>query len=76
MENQVEKEYFRQWSLRYAKAALIEKFGHKCAGCGVTNKKLYVHHFRYDWDCTIDDMILLCEGCHACFTQLQGEHHD
>lgn len=37
-----------------------------CEGCGVKSNYLHVHHIHYRnlTDCTLNDLVTLCENCH------------
>jgi hypothetical protein len=61
--------YPKEWS-KQLKEMIRERDGHICQLCFIpqeeTNKLLAVHHIDYDKDnCKPDNLISLCNGCHA-----------
>lgn len=64
------KQYLKTAHWLLVKKAALERAGGKCQICG-SPQKLGVHHNNYGclWSEATEDVIVLCEKCHA-------KHHD
>ena len=64
---QIYREYLRTNQWKQVRAIVLKKYNNSCAECGISHKKLQIHHLTYiHWGRPGEenDCIVLCKKCH------------
>lgn len=73
---ELQERLYYQWQINslfpYLRSAFQKKGEWKCKACGVT-ENLEIDHLRYGDDITINDLQVLCYGCHSMKTGVTNE---
>jgi 5-methylcytosine-specific restriction endonuclease McrA len=73
---QAYQEYLQSVHWEHLRQNCLGRSGWKCESCHST-RHLHVHHLNYRnlTDCTVADVMSLCENCHNAWHDQYGSHH-